>query len=270
MQRGGSFKLRGALNAVLGLSDADAARGVATHSSGNHAIALAMAAAIRGVAAYVVMPNDAPRAKRDAVIAAAGRVIDCEPTLEARAAVLAEVVADTGAHEVHPYDDCSVIAGAGTVALELHRQAELDAVIAPVSGGGLLSGTAITTAGVRPECSIWGAEPAGADDAYRSLAAGRRVTSVAAGPIADGLRAELSDRTFAALHRLVEGIVTVTDDEIIAAMRMLFVDAKLVVEASGATSLAGASRLPVPVHRIGVIVSGGNLDLCRLPFLDAR
>jgi len=270
MQRGGSFKLRGATNAVLSLSDDEAAAGVAAHSSGNHATALALAAAARGIPAFLVMPVDAPAAKRDAVRAAGGKVIDCAPTLAARAEALAQVLADTGAHEVHPYDDPRVIAGAGTAAVELLADVpDLDLVIAPVSGGGLLSGTAIATAALAPGRQVWGAEPAGADDAHRSLLAGRRLAGTRPDTIADGLRAELSDRTFAAIRAHVSGIVTVTDDEIVDAMRILFTVAKLVVEASGATGLAGLRALPQRLPpKAGVIVSGGNLDLGRLPFVQ--
>lgn len=270
MQGGGSFKLRGATNAVLSLSDDEAAAGVAAHSSGNHATALALAAAARGIPAFLVMPVDAPAAKRDAVRAAGGTVIDCAPTLAARAEAVAQVLADTGAHEVHPYDDPRVIAGAGTAAVELLADVpDLDLVIAPVSGGGLLSGTAIATAALAPGCQVWGAEPAGADDAHRSLLAGRRLAGTGPDTIADGLRAELSDRTFAAIRAHVSGIVTVSDDEIVDAMRILFTVAKLVVEASGATSLAGLRALPQRLPpKAGVVVSGGNLDLGRLPFVE--
>ncbi len=247
MQLGGAFKLRGALNAVLLLSDEDASSGVAAHSSGNHAIAVARAVAVRGIPAQVVMPVDAPRAKRDAVKAAGGSVVECEPGMAARREGLRRVISDTGAHEIPPYDDIRVIAGAGTAALELMEDVpDVELVMAPVSGGGLLSGTAIAVHGMAPSCAVWGAEPAGADDAARSLAAGHRIAPQSVDTIADGLRAELSDRTFAALQRHVRGIVTVTDDEIVDAMRLLFTQVKLVVEASGATGVAGAARLPPP------------------------
>lgn len=270
MQRGGSFKLRGALNAVRELSDAEARRGVAAHSSGNHATALAIAASMRGVPCTVVMPSDVPDVKRQAVLAAGAQVVECAPTLDAREEELTNVLTRTGAIEVHPYDNPHVIAGAGTAALELHEQVPgLDMVVAPVSGGGLLSGTAITTAAVAPFCAVWGAEPTGVDDAYRSLAAGRRVRPPAAGTIADGLRAELSDRTFAILAQHLSGIVTVTDSQIVDAMAALFQQAKLVVEAAGATGVAGARELSLPPGcRVGIIVSCGNLDLNTLPFSD--
>jgi threonine dehydratase len=268
LQRGGAFKVRGALNAVLGLTDEQAARGVAAHSSGNHAACLALAASVRGIPCVVVMPRGAPRAKVDAVRSYGGRVVECEPTLAAREKVLAEVLADTGATEIHPYDDPRVIAGAGTACLELLEEIpDLGLVIAPVSGGGLLSGTAIAAHGCDTGVEVWGAEPTGADDAHRSLVAGRRVAGSAGHTIADGLLAELSDRTFLALRAHVHDIVTVTDDEIIEAMRFLFERTKLVVEPSGATALAGLWKRPGPLpERAGVIISGGNLDLGSLPF----
>jgi threonine dehydratase len=268
-QRAGAFKFRGALNAVLSLDDDEAERGVAAHSSGNHAAALALAASLRGIRCTVVMPVDAPRAKVDAVRDYGARIVSCDPSLAARAAALAEVLEASGAHEVHPYDDPRVIAGAGTACLELLEDVpEVELVIAPVSGGGLLSGTAIAAHGMDPRCRVWGAEPAGADDAARSLAAGRRLPRAdGGGSIADGLLAELSERTFAALSAHAEGIVTVTDAQIVEAMRLLFGWCKLVVEPSGAAALAGVRRLPGPLPpAVGVILSGGNLDLDRLPF----
>jgi threonine dehydratase len=262
-QRSGAFKARGALNAVLQLSEAEASRGVAAHSSGNHAGALAMAARERGIPCYVVMPTGVPRAKVDAVRAYGGHVIECEPTLDAREARLVEVLQETGAHEVHPYDDARVIAGAGTACLELLTEhPDLDLVIAPVSGGGLLSGTAIAAHGVDPQCRVWGAEPAGADDAYRSLERGALVPRSEGSTIADGLLAELSAQTFAILSAHIEGIVRVSDDEIVDAMRFLFERCKLVVEPSGAVGLAGVFSFPEALpDRVGVILSGGNLDL---------
>jgi threonine dehydratase len=266
-QRGGAFKARGALNAVLQLTEAQAAHGVAAHSSGNHAGALALAAAERGIPCYVVMPVGAPRAKVDAVRAYGGQIIECEPTLDAREAKLAEVLAETQAHEVHPYDDPRVIAGAGTACLELlDDHPDIDLVIAPVSGGGLLSGTAIAAHGVNRGCRVWGAEPAGADDAYRSMAEGHLVPRGEGTTIADGLLAELSERTFGILRRHVDGIVRVEDAEIFEAMRFLFERCKLVVEPSGATGLAGMFAFPEALPgKVGVILSGGNLDLDRNP-----
>ncbi len=271
LQRGGSFKFRGASNAVLALDDTAAARGVAAHSSGNHAAALALAARARRIPCHVVMPSDAPRAKRQATLDYGAAVTLCEPTLEARAATLAEVVARTGATEIHPYDHPHVIAGQGTAALELLAQVPgLGAVIAPVSGGGLLSGTAIAAHGVAADIAIYGAEPANVDDAYRSLAAGVRTGEGNGTSIADGLLAVLSDRTFAILQAHDVEVVTVTEEQIVDAMALLFTRLKQVVEPSGATALAGLlalARAGVALpEQVGVILSGGNVDLAALPF----
>lgn len=271
LQCTGAFKARGALNAVLALRDEEAARGVAAHSSGNHAAALAWAAAQRGIECHVVMPSDTPRVKVAAVEGYGATVTFCEPTLPAREAALARVLEERGAHEVHPYDDVDVIAGAGTACLELLQDCPgTGLVIAPVSGGGLLSGTSIAARRRGPACAVWGAEPAGADDARRSLAAGVRVHDERSTTIADGLRAQLSDRTFAILAEHVAGIVAVTDDEIVAAMRWLFERCKLVVEPSGAAGLAGLLSLAAASEslpaQVGVILSGGNVDVEHLPF----
>jgi threonine dehydratase len=262
-QRSGAFKARGAFNAVLQVPAGEASRGVAAHSSGNHGGALALAARECGVPCYVVMPAGAPRAKVDAVRGYGGHVIECAPTMDAREAKLAEVLAETGAHEVHPYDDPRVIAGAGTAAVELLEECpDLDLLMAPVSGGGLLSGTAIAAHGMNSGCRIWGAEPTGADDAYRSLARNRLEPRTEGTTIADGLLATLSARTFAILSEHVEGIVRVEDGEILDTMRFLFERCKLVVEPSGAAALAGVFAFPeVLPQRVGVILSGGNLDL---------
>ena len=268
LQRAGAFKFRGACNAVWSLPDEVADRGVAAHSSGNHAAALALAASLRGIPAHVVMPEDAPRAKFAAVAAAGGHVVRCAPTLTARAETLAHVLAETGATEVHPYDDPVVIAGAGTAVLELLADhPDLDAVVAPVSGGGLLSGTAVAVKGVDPGIAVFGAEPDVADDAARSLQAGRRVDVVPGRTIADGLVATLSDRTFGILNDTVADIVTVTDDEVVAALRLVWEQLKLVVEPSAAAAVAALLARPHSwPGRVGVILSGGNLDLDRLPF----
>lgn len=273
LQRSGAFKFRGAANAVLALDDGSAARGVAAHSSGNHAAALALAARERGIACHVVMPTTTPAAKQAATRAYGAEVVLCEPTLDARAEALAEVIDRTGVIEIHPYDHPHVIAGQGTATLELLlARPEIGAVIAPVSGGGLLGGAAIAAHGLAPATVVLGAEPAGVDDAARSLRAGVRTTSGSGTSIADGLLAELSDRTFAILRDHAVEVVTVTDDEIIEAMALLFTRAKQVVEASGAAALAGLLALarrgaPLPEH-VGVILSGGNVDLDRLPFRE--
>ncbi len=268
-QRGGAFKFRGACNAVLALSDEQAARGVVTHSSGNHAAALALAARLRGIPAYVVMPANAPEAKRRAVLAYGGRITDCEPTLAARHATAERVLAETGGVLVHPYDDPDVIAGQGTLALELHEQAPgLDAVVVPVSGGGLISGIALATAAVSPNTEVFGAEPERADDARRSFHAGRLEPPGPADTIADGLRASLSERTFAVIARHVRDILTVSEDEIVRAMRLLWERLKVIVEPSAAVALAAVLREPGRFRgrRVGVVLSGGNLDLERLPW----
>jgi threonine dehydratase len=264
----GAFKLRGATNAVLLLSDAEAARGVVAHSSGNHAAALAVAAGRRGIACTVVMPQGAPSTKQAATEAAGARVVICDPTLEARAAAVAQLVADTGAVEIHPFNDPRVIAGQGTATLELLGAVpSIGMVVAPVSGGGLLSGTAIAAHGIRPGLPVWGAEPAGADDAYRSLAAGHLVLDGPNETIADGLVAQLSERTLGILQAERVQIVTVTEDQIVEAMRALARHAKQVVEPSGAVALAGLAELAarggaLPAD-VGVLVSGGNVDLAR-------
>jgi threonine dehydratase len=263
----GAFKLRGATNAVLLLDDATAARGVAAHSSGNHAAALAVAAARRGIPCTVVMPEGTPATKRAATEAAGARVIMCAPTMPARAGAVLEVLRDTGAVEVHPFDDPDVIAGQGTATLELLEAVpDLGMVVAPVSGGGLLSGTAIAARGIAPDVAVWGAEPEGADDAFRSLAAGHLVLDGPSDTIADGLVAQLSERTLGLLQAHDVRVVTVTEAQIVTAMRRLARDAKQVVEPSGAVALAGlvelAGRTELP-PAVGVIVSGGNVDLDR-------
>jgi threonine dehydratase len=269
LQRTGSFKARGATNTVLSLGAEEAARGVVTHSSGNHAAALAWAARLRGIPAHIVMPRNAPEVKREAVEAYGGRITLCEPTLAAREAAAREVLERTGAVLVHPYDDERIIAGQGTAALELLEELpDLDVIVAPVSGGGLLSGTAIVAAELRPGIRAIGAEPAGADDAARSLAAGRPLPMENPQTIADGLRASLSPLTFSILRQRVSRIVLVSEEEIVAAMRLLFERLKLVVEPSGAVSAAAAlfGKLGAGGRRVGIIVSGGNVDLAALPF----
>jgi len=264
----GAFKLRGATNAVLLLDDATAARGVAAHSSGNHAAALAVAAARLGIPCTVVMPEGTPATKLAATKAAGARVIMCAPTMQARADAVAEVLAETGAVEVHPFNDPGVMAGQGTAALELLEAVPaIRMVVAPVSGGGLLSGTAVAAHGLDPTVAVWGAEPAGADDAFRSLAAGRLVLDGPSDTIADGLVAQLSERTLAVLQAHAVQVVTVTDTDIVEAMRELAVGAKQLVEPSGAVSLAGVAKLArdgveLPAD-VGLIVSGGNVDLDR-------
>ncbi len=271
LQRVGAFKFRGAWNAVAQLPVDVAARGVVTHSSGNHAQALALAARLRGIAAHIVMPASAPSVKRRAVEEYGGRVVSCEPTLDAREATAAAVIAETGASFVHPYDDPRVIAGQGTAVLELLEEVpDLDAVIAPVGGGGLLGGTAVAVRGVAPQVRVFAAEPLGADDAARSKRAGRWIPQTAPNTIADGLLTSLGRHTWPLLRDLVERVLTVGDDEIVRAMRGLFERAKLVVEPSAAVALAAVSseefRALPGMTNVGVILSGGNVDLDRLPW----
>ncbi|MEO6064384.1 MAG: pyridoxal-phosphate dependent enzyme [Lysobacterales bacterium] len=269
-QHVGAFKFRGACNAVFSLDDEEAALGIATQSSGNHGAAIARAAQLRGVPAYVVVPTSIAATKRAAIERYGARVIDCEPTMAARNTGMANVLAETGAAAVHPFDDARVIAGQGTATLELLEQTKgaLDIVMAPVSGGGLLSGTAIAAHGRDARMQVWGAEPASASDAQASLAQGRRITEWPIDTICDGLRATLGELPFAILSKHTAGIVTATEDQIIAAMRLMFERLKIVVEPSAAVVLAAILSNPAPFagRRIGVIVSGGNLDLDRLPW----
>ena len=271
LQKVGAFKFRGACNAVMSLPPEAAAAGVATHSSGNHAAALALAARLRGMAAYIVMPDNAPRVKREAVAGYGGIIRLCAPTLAAREAALAQVVRETGAAFVHPYNDPRVIAGQGTAALELLAEAPaLDTIVAPVGGGGLLSGTALAAEGAASDARIIGAEPAGADDACRSLREGRIVPSVDPRTMADGLLTSLGDLTFAVIRRRVERIVTVSEPGIAAAMRLIWERMKLVVEPSSAVALAALLEGDVDMagRRVGIILSGGNVELGKLPWRD--
>ena len=269
LQKVGAFKFRGACNAVFSLSDAAAVRGVATHSSGNHAQALALAARLRGIPANIVMPSTSPMVKRAAVAGYGGLITFCEPTLEARESTLARLVAESGAEIVHPYNDPRVISGQGTATLELlAEQPDLDAILAPVGGGGLLSGTAIAALGLRPEIRVIGAEPEMADDACRSLQAGRILPAGNPRTVADGLRTSLGELTFAVLRDRVERIVTVSEAAIVAAMRFVWERAKIVVEPSSAVPVAALLERKVEVRgkRVGVILSGGNVDLGALPW----
>ncbi len=267
LQRVGAFKFRGACNAVFSLDDDQAARGVVTQSSGNHGAAIALACKLRGIAATVVVPRSAPQVKLQAIADFGARIVPCEVAQEDRDRVTAQVLAETGGELIHPFDDARVIAGQGTVALELLQQVDgLDAVIAPVSGGGLLSGTALTVKALKPNIEVWGAEPEGASDAFESLRQQRRITELVPNTICDGLRARLSERTFGILSRHCDGILLAHDDAVRAAMRMVFERLKQVIEPSGAIGLA-ALLLAAPRFsgkRVGIVLSGGNLDLSRL------
>ena len=268
LQKCGAYKARGATNAVFALSEAEARRGVATHSSGNHAAALSRAAQLRGVRAHIVMPDNAPQAKRAAVARYGGEITYCAPTLAARESAARELIAATGATLIHPYDDLTVMAGQATAAVELLEQVpDLEVILAPVGGGGLLAGTAVAAKTLKPAVRVVGVEPAGADDAARSFRAGRRLPSVNPDTIADALRGALGERPFAEIRRLVDDITTVPDAAIVRAMRQLWEVLKLVVEPSGAVAYAAlADGAALRGRRIGVIVSGGNLDLDRLPW----
>jgi threonine dehydratase len=269
-QKVGAFKMRGATNAVLSLSDDEAARGVATHSSGNHAQALALAARQRGISAYIVMPSSAPGVKRAAVEGYGAEIITCKPTLQSREETLGQVVERTGAVFIHPYDNDRIIAGQGTAALELlEEEPDLDVVMAPVGGGGLLAGTALTVKALAPNARVIAGEPEGADDAAKSLAAGHIIPSVDPDTVADGLLTSLGQRNFPIIQENVSAIWTVGDPAIIAAMKLMFERMKIVVEPSSAVCLAAvlAHREEVAGLRIGIILSGGNVDLDRLPWL---
>lgn len=272
LQRVGAFKARGAHNAVMQLDDERAARGVAAHSSGNHAAALAFAARNRGIPVYVVMPDDAPQAKKDAVAHYGAEITWCAPTLEARESTLADVIEKTGAESVHPYEDPRVINGQGTVGLEIAFQmggTPPDVVLVPVGGGGLLAGVAVAMKALLPECEIVAVEPEGADDAHRSFHGGSWVPQLAPDTIADGLLTSLGRLNFALIQRHVDDVVTVSDDAIIEAMRLLFSRMKQVVEPSGAVPLAGvlADRARFAGRRIACVASGGNVDLDTLPWM---
>jgi threonine dehydratase len=269
LQKAGAFKIRGACNAVFSLTEKQAQKGVATHSSGNHGAALALAARWRGIPAYVVMPEDAPGVKRKAVQGYGGKISFCKPTLEAREQGLGRVLFRTGAAFVHPYNDRRVIAGQGTAALELMEDVPgLDVIIAPVGGGGLLSGTAIAVHSRLRTASVVGAEPEAADDAFRSLKAGRIIPSNSPQTVADGLRTSLGDMTFPIIQKLVREIVTVSEAGIVHGMRTLWERMKLIVEPSAAVPLGAllTGRIKLEGKKVGILISGGNVDLEKLPW----
>ncbi|HEX3918110.1 MAG TPA: pyridoxal-phosphate dependent enzyme [Caulobacteraceae bacterium] len=272
LQEIGAFKARGATNAVFALSDAEAAHGVATHSSGNHGSAVALAAKRRGLTAYIVMPEGVAAPKAAQVARLGGRISYCAPTAEAREALTAQIIAETGATLVHPYDNRMVMAGQGTVALELMEDApDLDVVMTPIGGGGLMSGVSTAVKALRPGAQVIGVEPAGADDAARSFAAGRLVLPDAVNTIADGLRAPLSEDTLAHILRNVDQVVTVSEAAIVAAMRPLWEALRVVVEPSGAVAYAAIRDGVVDVRgkRVGIVLTGGNVDLDKLPWVKA-
>lgn len=271
LQKAGAFKARGASNAVFSLSDAQAERGVATHSSGNHGTCLSYAAGRRGVPCTVVMPHTAPQAKKDAVRGYGGRVVECEPSTTSREAVFAEVVAESGAEFVHPYNDPRVIAGQASCSAEMIEDiADLDAVIAPIGGGGMISGTCLTLSNLAPHIKIYAAEPEQADDAARSFRAGHIIADDAPVTIADGLKVPLKELTWHFVQSNVTDILTASEREIVDAMKLIWMRLKIVMEPSSAVPLAVILKNPeiFAGQRVGVIITGGNVDLDRLPWME--
>ncbi|MBT1703029.1 threonine ammonia-lyase [Chryseosolibacter indicus] len=263
LQKVGAFKARGAMNAALSLSEEERKKGIATHSSGNHAQAIARAGKVLGVKSYIVMPRTAPAIKKKGVQGYGGEIFECEPTLEARESTLADVIKKTGAHEIHPFNNYDVITGQATTAKELfEEQNNLDVIIAPVGGGGLLSGTAMATKYFSPSTLVYAAEPEGADDAYRAMQSGK-IEKSQANSIADGLLTALGEKNFPIIKENVKAVITVSDQEIIEAMRLIWERMKLIVEPSGAVPLAAVlkSKEEFAGKKVGVIFSGGNVDL---------
>jgi len=268
-QKVGAFKFRGATNAVFSLTDAEAKHGVATHSSGNHAQALALAARLRGIPAYVVMPENAPKVKVKAVQGYGAEITFCESTQEARESTLEKVVERTGATFIHPYNDPRIIAGQGTAALELLEDyPDLDIIMAPVGGGGLFSGTSIAAKAMKPEIKVIGAEPANADDACRSFHSGKLYPVRSPNTIADGLRTSLGELPFSIIRDNADDIVTVSEESIIQAMRYVWERLNMVIEASCAVPVAAVfdQKIEVKNKKIGIIITGGNVDLDNLPW----
>lgn len=270
-QKVGAFKFRGACNAVFGLADDIARPGVVTHSSGNHAQALALAASIRGIEAHVVMPKNAPAIKRRAVEGYGARVYPCEPNLAARESLATKVIERTGGVLIPPYDDPRIIAGQGTTGLELMEQSKrLDAIVAPVGGGGLVSGICIAAKGLDTGVRIFAAEPSGADDAARSMAAGRLIPQQAPDTVADGLLTSLGEHTWPIIRDHVERVLTVSDQQIVDAMRLVWERMKIVIEPSAAVAVAAVLADEFialeGISRVGIVLSGGNVDLDRLPW----
>lgn len=268
-QKVGAFKFRGASNAIFSMAEKEASAGVATHSSGNHAQAVALAARMKGVPAFIVMPENAPDVKKRAVEGYGARVTLCDSTLQARESTLREVVEETGATFIHPYNDPRIIAGQGTACLELLDEiSPLDAVLVPVGGGGLLSGSAIAAAGVAPGVRVIGCEPERADDAWRSFRQGKLIPVENPDTIADGLRTSLGELSFACIRRYAHDIVTVTEDQIRDAMRYIWERMNIIIEPSSAVPVAAlfGGELELEDSKVGIILSGGNADLDRLPW----
>ena len=272
-QHTGTFKFRGACNAVFSMNEQSAAAGVATHSSGNHGAALARAASLRGIPAHIVVPNGAVASKVAAIIAYGGIVHPCAATQAAREQGLERVVADTGAEAIPPYNDARIICGQGTVALEfLSQQPDLEVLVAPLGGGGLVSGSAIAAKGINPDIEVIGVEPEGAADTYDSLAAGKIIEDFSPDTIADGLRAQVGPLTFKIIQQQVNRVLLVSEDQIIGAMREIWRIMKIIVEPSSATVLAAVKSHPEAFagRRVGLIISGGNVDLDQLPWMVGR
>jgi threonine dehydratase len=268
-QKIGAFKMRGAASAALRLTPEERSLGLTTHSSGNHAQALARAASMLAMKSYIVMPSNAPVIKRQATAGYGATIISCDPTLAARESTLAQVQQDTGAVFIHPYDNYDVIAGQATAAKELLDDVSaLDAILAPIGGGGLMSGTALTTSAIAPKTKIYGTEPLEVNDAYRSFRSGKIELNSTTNTIADGLRTNLGDKTFEIIHRYVDDIFTVTEEEIISAMRIIWERMKIIIEPSCAVPFAAVMKNPsiFAGKKVGIILSGGNVDVANLPF----
>jgi threonine dehydratase len=268
-QKVGAFKFRGASNAVLSLSKEQASKGIATHSSGNHAAALALAASMKGIPSFIVMPNNAPEIKKIAVAGYGGKITFCEPTLKAREETLDNVVKKTGATVIHPYNNFNVICGQGTACKELLEEINgLDIIIAPVGGGGLLSGTSISARAINPNIKVYGAEPSNADDAFRSFHSGKIIPSDNPHTLADGLLTSLAPITFEIIRKNVDDILCVSEESIVSAMRMIWERMKIIIEPSSAVTLAAVMSNPelFKGKKTGLILSGGNVDVKKLPF----
>jgi threonine dehydratase len=272
LQKIGAFKARGATNAVFSLDDAAAKHGVATHSSGNHGTALARAAKLRGIPAYIVMPKNSAKVKVRAVESFGAHIVFCEPNDAAREAACADVMAKTKATLIHSFENADVMAGQGTAAVELLEDAEVDVVMCPVGGGGLLSGNAVAAKSMRPKIKVIAAEPANADDAAQSFRAGKRVVTEKKFTIADGLRTNVGEQTFPIVQRYVDDVVTVSEESIVAAMRTIWETMKIIIEPSAAVPFAAIADRKVDIagKRVGIILTGGNVDLDALPWLAGR
>jgi threonine dehydratase len=268
-QRMGAFKMRGAVNAIMQLSDEQRQKGVVTHSSGNFAQALSLAAKSLGVTAYIVMPSNAPQVKKEAVIAYGGNVIECEPTLRAREQTAEKIQAEKGATFIHPSDDLQVILGQGTAAKELlEAHPDLEYLVTPVGGGGLVAGTILAAQNFGRNCKVIGGEPENMDDAYRSIISGKIESNQGGDTIADGLKTQLGDANFPIIKEGIQEIITVSEQEILNAMKLIWERLKIVVEASSAVALAAILKKTAVFKgkKVGVVISGGNVDLSKLPF----